>query len=477
MPYIITSTIALGISYSIFLFFLKKEKSFQFNRIFLLGSLVLCLLAPILELDFGNNFSRVPIMEVREMVSTKIIPQEIIIGQTVETFEPRTDFSQILFFIYLTISGLFMLRFGRNIFSIINFVKNGETKKLQGLSLVAIREKDSPYSFFHYLFANQTDLENNTISEAVLAHEKAHAVQFHSVDVVFIELLTCFFWFNPFVWLYKKAVVENHEFLADEEVMRSGIDRDFYSGKLVRTGNNSQYHNLISGFNFSQTKNRITMLYKKRSSKTILTLKTGMVLGLFAVMFAFLACTSDKANAEAFVVVVDAGHGGEDAGVLNEKTINLQIAKKLAALSREDKVKIILIREKDEFLSLNHRVEFTKNQNADLFLSLHCNSSKNKKDNGIVVFYSNENKFQDTSRSYGEIIIVNYLNSLDNCEVKGNLKTANFLVLRELNIPGVMVEMGFLTNEKEAKQLQNPDHQQKIAENLYESLLEIAESR
>lgn len=476
MEYCYTTIVGLGISYLLYLIFLKKEKTFQFNRIFLLGSLVLCLLAPIIQLDFANTFPDVQTIEIEkvvEEVAKKVFLKEIPTGQTVEKLERGIDYMQIFFFVYLVISTFFLIRFLQNIYFILKVVNNSGDQRIGNLKIIPVEEKSNPYSFFRYLFINRKDLENETISKSVLEHELAHSRQFHSLDVFFLEVLTCFFWFNPFLWLYKKAIVENHEFLADAAVINKGIDLSCYSHQLVQTGNKSHNSPLLSGFNFSQTKNRILMLYKKRTSKSVIGLKIGMVLTLFSIVFAFSSFT-DSSGDEPFVVVVDAGHGGRDSGIYDEKTINLQVAKKLAALGEKDGVQIVLIRTTDEFISLSDRVEFVKEQNADMLLSLHCNSSKDETRTGVVAYYARDGKKKKLSYDYSKILVSNYLEEITD---QGEISEVGFIILQDLKIPGVMVEMGFLSNKNEARQLENMEHQQEIAENLYESLLEIKETR
>lgn len=474
IPYIISTIIGLGISYLLFLIFLKKEKSFQFKRFFLLGSLVLCLLAPLLEFDMGTRFSTMPEIEMQEIPSGfihKEIPEKQNV-QTIELVEKQVNwFPKALFWGYILVSSLFLVRFFLNLFRVFRRIQSNQSFQTKALRTIILDGKHNPHSFFNYLFINKDSFENKDLSDAVIAHELAHSKQFHSADVVFVEFLLCFFWCNPFLWLYKKAMVENHEFLADEKAVNSGIDVDSYSLQLINSENKNLNFPLMSGFNFSLTKNRILMLHKKSSSKTILALKTGMAISLFAVVFTLISFTPNT-EGKTFTVVIDAGHGGKDPGTYSiEKDINLQIAKKLKALSQNGNVKIILTRENDKFKSLDERVIFIKEQNADMLLSLHCNASNDKTQSGVEVYYPRKGKLKEKSHQFSKIIIANYLEEIAK---KGEIKTAGFTLLRELEIPRMLLELGFLSNEADAKTLQNPETQQKIAESIYGSLLEIS---
>lgn len=492
MDYFVITIIATGGSYLLYHFFLKKEKSFKFNRAYLLGSLTLCLLAPVMEMDFlDSNPSGAPSLPKMEFetTATEFFTQKKVQNiQTVKTLERGHNwFLQSLFFGYCIITGLFLFRFFHNLFRILKRIKSNELIEIDGLRAIPIEEKNNPYSFFNYLFINDEDLRNRNYSETVICHEKAHSREFHSVDLLYMELLTCFFWLNPFLWLYKKAVVENHEFLADAEVAKAGTDLNKYSHQLIQAGNKHKIPLLISGFNFSLTKNRICMLHKKRSSKIVLALKTGIALALFSIVFALVACSSNyDSNSEPFVVVVDPGHGGEDPGFANEKEINLQVAKKLEAMEEAGDIEIILTRDGDEFVSLMDRVKFTKKQNADLFLSLHCNAANDKSKRGVEAFYTQNGEFKKQSHKYSQILVGNYYLMGVGMDSKigrigiamdEKISSYGFLVLKEQEIPAVMMELGFLSNPQEAKKLKDPERQQAIAENIYKSLLEIKEKR
>lgn len=479
MGYFVITFFATGISYLLYCFFLKHEKSFLFNRFYLLGSMVLCLLAPTLQLqlNFGNNFQPVSKTELQEVTSTLFF-EEIPKAQTrtLAKLERETNWlAQILWNVYFMVSGLFLFRFFKNLIQLLFRIKINKAIQIEGLRIIPIKEKSNPHSFFHFLFINRKDFNKRNFSKVVIEHELAHSMQFHSIDILFMEILTCFFWCNPFLWLYKKAVAENHEFLADAKVVQAGTDLTAYSHELVQTGNKHKISLLISGFNFNLTKNRINMLYKKRSSKTVLALKTGMVLALFSFVFSLTACSPDSETGhDPFVVVVDPGHGGKDPGSTNEKQINLQVAKKLEALGQEGNIEIILTRQKDVFVSLAERVNFTKKQNADLFLSLHCNFSNDIDKRGVVVYYARNDNQKKQEHRYSKILVSNYLEEI---AAEGEISTVGFFVLREQEIPAVMLELGFLSNKQESKQLNNPKHQQAIAETIYKSLLEIEKTR
>ena len=91
----------------------------------------------------------------------------------------------------------------------------------------------APFSFFHWVFLNPEDYSDRERKE-ILTHEKTHVEQWHSVDMLLGEVLCILFWFNPFVWLLRRDIRQNLEFLADRKVVESGYDRKNYQYHLLR---------------------------------------------------------------------------------------------------------------------------------------------------------------------------------------------------------------------------------------------------
>ena len=467
--YIFYTIVSLGCAHCVYYIFLKKQKTFQFNRFFLLASLLLCLLAPVMEI---NMFDAVPsITEISLQPSVEqTLETEFLTGVTVaEIQRPSNTFPNILWSLYFGITVCFMLRFIKNLFGIIKLTKDSH-KRFGNLKLVETSDHKNASSFFNYLFINSESLIDEHYSESMIQHELVHCNQWHTIDVILLELLLCVFWFNPFMWLYKKAIVQNHEFIADTYTVQSGIDIENYSQIIINSSHKEHRVPLTSGFNFIQIKNRIIMLHQSKSSVLKRTLKITTALLLF---FGIFMLSSFKNLKKPLVVVVDAAHGGHDPGNLNEKDIVLNISNALAKLS-DKRIKIITLRDQDEFLTLKDRVEFINAQNADLMLSLHCNSAKNPEANGVEAYYYDNPKTSSISMKYGLSLINQQLEK--NCN-NAKSKTASFKILKDITCPGVVLELGFLSNEVDKARLNNVEHQQDIAKALYNGLLKASKIR
>lgn len=473
--YLFYSILGLGFSLLLYRSFLKKEKLFVFNRFFLLISLCLCLLAPVLQLDFSTEIIPPTTINVGDYFASEEIIKEDPEKIRVKTFStPLINYQDLIIYMYWAVTGLLLFRFSKNLYALLFQIKVHRFDGLKSLKTVSLKERGNPYSFFNFLFIHPLDLSKDKYLDLVLSHENAHSRQLHSADVLFMEVLGCFFWYNPFLWFYKNEILENHEYLADEAVIKAGANREEYAAQIIKPGEKVMQP-LLSGFSFIQTKNRLNMLHTQRSSGIRIALKTGIALVLFAAVFAISSFSSTN-NTAPLVVVVDAGHGGKDSGNRGggpfEKEINLAIANHLQALGNGKEIKVILIRDKDEFLSLEDRVKFVNKHKADLFLSLHCNASGDKERRGVEVFFSTENNQRDLSKEYSSLLATGLLPTVG----KAELKSANFMVLKNNPIPAVLIEMGFMTNRDEFNLLQDPNHQKQLANGIYDGLIAIKNS-
>ncbi|WP_272152098.1 N-acetylmuramoyl-L-alanine amidase family protein [Tenacibaculum aiptasiae] len=181
---------------------------------------------------------------------------------------------------------------------------------------------------------------------------------------------------------------------------------------------------------------------------------------------AFLTITLAFTNADkkTKTVVLDVSHGGHDSGtVINEfkeKDISLKIANKIKGLNKNSNIKIILTRNSDEFLTLNERAKQINDLKPDLVISLHANAHNNQKKNGIEIFVSNENKQKEKSQD----LALKLFNSFNDKKVE--IKKAGFYLLKNVEYPIALVELGFLTNEDDRQLLTSEKGQTELAETI-----------
>ena len=139
-----------------------------------------------------------------------------------------------------------------------------------------------PFSFFKFLFVHQDELEAIKQNDALIYHEKAHAQQFHSLDILGIELVKCLLWFNPIVWIYRKEITENHEYLADSYAVKKQNDIEKYALNLITSAAEKSSFPLSSGFSYVLISKRIKMLKQPntKSMSNIMKITSGAILAI-----------------------------------------------------------------------------------------------------------------------------------------------------------------------------------------------------
>ena len=465
----------MGVSFLLYYTLLRKESNFTFNRFYLLATLILALSVPVFNFSSTHAvavINKININTIYESHSESVpISEEEVIGVT---SRPHFTVQDILLLTYILVAFMLMLRFVINLFRVVKAMKK-KGKVYNGLYIVFINNHYHPYSFFNSLFIHKEDYENKEYFDSLFEHEKIHSRQLHSIDIIITELCKCFLWFNPFVWLYKKVISENHEYIADAKVIGSGYNHEEYLNQMIRYTNNEVNSSiLISGFSYKHTKKRIIMLHKSKNPFGKNVLKLFLVVTLAG---AFFTLNSFKTKSvKSFLVVVDAGHGGQDDGAvfnhIHEKDINLGISTKLAGLSGNDNINIVLLRSEDQFLSLEDRAKVVNELKPDLLLSIHCNYAKNSDLEGTTIFYSDKESVKKQSYSYGKTILSEHLKNVTD---KGKIETADLYILENSECPALLINLGYLSNEHDLSLLIDDGYQDQIAESVYNSIVKIIE--
>lgn len=289
--YLVNSTLLLGLLFGMYKLLLENEKMHHFNRFFLLLTLVFGLTAPLIsfELSSESSISGVRMQQIDRVVNA---PAEAV-NRSVEPLitpkqgalstndlapgvgeQPSWSIStlDVMLWLYGAITIFLLIRFVVGLNEIKNKIKTGTHKKLEHATLVLIDEPITPQSFLDYIFLEKQQFESSKIEPEILNHEFTHVRQFHSFDVLLIEFLKVIFWFNPLLYLYKHAIQLNHEFQADEAVVRSGSSVSDYQEMLIRVSAGNTSLKVTSSINFSLTKKRIIMM-----GKSISKVKVGAV--------------------------------------------------------------------------------------------------------------------------------------------------------------------------------------------------------
>lgn len=252
---ILCSSIFIGFYYLI----LERQKAHRFKRFYLLSSILFSMLVPFVSITYG--------------VVKDVSSQLVIAGGEGETLAPLVvkeslfSFENIIYGMYFLVTTILFVRFLISLNSLRQAVKTGQKIKRGKFTLVLQDEKATPHSFWNYIFVNRDDYEHGKIDEKIILHERTHLEQKHSFDVLLIEFLLTVFWFNPAFYFYKKAMLINHEFLADERVLKYDSNIKSYK-QLLLTELISERILFTNQFNLSNTKKRIKMMTTTNTKKS-----------------------------------------------------------------------------------------------------------------------------------------------------------------------------------------------------------------
>lgn len=349
--------------------------------------------------------------------------------------------------------------------------KTGHRVDHGGVAIIHVNGVE-PFCFFGLVY-----LDPNYEKAPVLLHEKGHIHYKHWIDLVILEIITIVFWFNPFVWLYKIALRHQHEFQADEFVIRKGIAPIQYLQSIMSIITYEKPIGPINKFNSKSLKKRIIMITKRKTAVGLKLLYLLLIPAACVALLGFSKKDSGKTTpltSRSPVIVIDASHGGSDQGSLSsnglsEKNLSLEIAKLIRDKGQSKGLNVILTRSSDETLSLDERVGYAKKSNADIFVSLHFAYDEHTDSSGIECYVSEENLQFAQSQKLGSVLLAGFQDQ-NNISVNG-IKNSPARVLKQNSAPAVILELGYLSNEGDARFYSDPANQELMAEKIITSLL------
>lgn len=240
---------------------IKKETFFSTNRWFLLAGLFTSAFLPLLV------YTKIVWIDPSPPVKILSFSPSMQLAESIQE-EPVFEINWVYVAVGLYLLGVvfFMIRFLIDLFKVVQLLKGKEIKQEQGFQLIDSAAIQSPFSFFRYIVYNSELLQPNEL-ENIITHEKVHSKQLHSLDMLVSQLFCIVFWFNPFIWLYKKAISQNLEFIADAEAAKSISDIQAYQKTLLKITLQPECTALTNHFYQSLIKKRIIMLNKQQSKK------------------------------------------------------------------------------------------------------------------------------------------------------------------------------------------------------------------
>ena len=319
LSYILKTTLCWSLFYLLYHVWLGKETFFKINRWYLLGTALLGLIIP--AIDFQWIFpvqEEAALVHYLQPISIGVDQLETIIV-TASADEAGFDWWRLLVYIYWAGAAVFFARLLYGFFKINKLYKEGEKSGFNGYRFVHTSTFHIPFSFFKNLFWSKNFEVNEEDRQNILRHEEAHIFQWHSLDVVLFEMIGVLFWCSPFIYFYKKAIKDTHEYLADDYVV-AHASRKSYGQLLLRQSQSGMPLALSNSLFSSQLKNRIVMMTKNRSHKSA-SLKYLAGLPLLALLFLAFSFNQQPANSQSTqseVAITDTLPGGEVFKVVDE---------------------------------------------------------------------------------------------------------------------------------------------------------------
>ena len=267
MLFIIKSAITLALLYSCFFIFLSKETFHRFNRIMLLGIMLASLVVPLFQ--FTTEHPTVINEEFHQLQTFIEEPAPIMSPVVVEEAKPRITWVQALTWTYL--AGVIVMAVITIVqaISLIRFMRGGlRHTDSRGNTVILQRGEQPPFSIFRYIVMSVKDYENNC--QHILTHEQEHIRLGHTYDLLLLEAMKLFQWFNPFVWFISRDLKTLHEYEADQAVINQGIDAKSYQQLLVMKVVGNRLQPFTNNLNHGSLKKRILMMYQKPSNRWLM---------------------------------------------------------------------------------------------------------------------------------------------------------------------------------------------------------------
>lgn len=294
LSYLLEASVCLGVFYLFFRLLLQKEVFFVWNRMYILTALVISLAIPVINIPLQSSkttlIQQVFIIQLQDTAVTRVSPSDYL------------NWQQVLLWMYLGICCLLICRLLYRTFSLWQISRKLRSSSAASYRLVLTEGKLPTFSFFRLLFwDNSRELsEENKLQ--VFKHELTHIRQWHSADVLFIELIKAFFWFHPAVYLFKQALQQVHEYLAD-----SAVVQQHNTGRYIKLlVSQLLYSNTISistPFHQPPIKNRIMMLEKLKQA-TPAFWKMALSLPVMAALIFMYSCDQTEITEPALKVEV-----------------------------------------------------------------------------------------------------------------------------------------------------------------------------
>ena len=261
MVYFLKINVAIALFYAFYRLFFYKDTFFVWRRTALLCFFAVSAVVPLFNIQTWVERQE-PMVAVADLYATVVLPE---ITPTVQT---ETDGKLLMAdgigMAYWAVAVLLAVRCLVQLAGIVRLARRCPTQKIDGTTVHLLPRAEGPFSFFRWIFVCPEAHTNEELNE-ILTHERTHARQWHSIDVLVGELACIVCWFNPFAWLMKREIRTNLEYMADEKVLETGHDSRTYQYHLLGLSHHKAAATIYNSFNVLPLKKRIIMMNKRRT--------------------------------------------------------------------------------------------------------------------------------------------------------------------------------------------------------------------
>jgi len=294
LTYIIQVNLLLGIIYLGYIGLLKGLTFYVLNRVYFLVGGLFAFMYPFLDLKS---------LFVQRGLNLGGVGEQISLYMTEPEVQQQLSLGRLVEILFVTGAVLLLLKFVFQLLSLLRIHLNSKSDQWRTYLFRNVLIPVVPFSFLNKIYVNKGQHQEAELKD-IFKHEDIHVKGLHSLDILLFEMILVCCWYNPFVWLMRRAIRQNLEFLPDQQVLDKGVDKQTYQYSLLNVSKKGGSVGLSNQFNFKLLKRRIMMMNKKRSSKIELS-KYAFLLPVFLLTGAAFTVSKAEGSIEGVVEQVN----------------------------------------------------------------------------------------------------------------------------------------------------------------------------
>ena len=479
--FLLKSVLCSALLLSYYALFLRKKALNRFNRFYLLFTIAASGILPLLHFewrsdavpDAGPSFYR-----MLNVVNGNGGEEDITRGSA-----PVVSPLAVIASVYGLVSLSLLLSLVIKILRIYQLKKKLAPERKENYYFLNSSLENAPFSFLNLLFWRADIDINSSSGKRILQHELTHIREKHTLDKLFVQMILCMLWANPFLWLLHKELSLVHEFIADEAAVDDS-DPEGFALMLLQAHYGGKLTDIVHPFFQSPIKRRLLMLQNIQTSgfTALRRLMAVPVLAASILLISFERKDTAVIKAkEEVVLALDAGHGGHDKGAVGangilEKELTLKVVDKLAELAGDYNIRIVKVRKADEYPTLLERPALAEKGGATIYMSIHINKDANddaSKELPYEMIVDERNPHYTESQRLASAIAP----GLDQAKTPSRLLQKHLAVLGNAPMPAVLLELGNIFNEKQLQVIQNDGQLEPLCRNILSGIVDYKNSK